>query len=320
MATRKAPQIGLFASDDLDPPLAFDDEKRLAARLPGSIRLGTSSWTYPGWKGLVYPRAMSARDLVDEGLVHYCRHPLFRSLGVDRFFYDAPKQAEIDAMAENLPEDFPIVVKVWSAYTSPVTHGKEEPSARFLDPDAFAREMLVPFGRLLARTTFLFEFSPQSERHQIPAPDFAARLGEFLGALPGGPRYAVELRERRLFTRRYLRTLSEHGVAHVLNYWGRMPTVGEQLGAEGVLTAPFVVARLLLRPGTSYEELETSYAPFNRIVDVDEAMRADTAALAARCLDEGRELTVLVSNKVEGAGPLTVRALAERIAAVNEPR
>ncbi|MFM7134105.1 MAG: DUF72 domain-containing protein, partial [Planctomycetota bacterium] len=28
--------------------------RELAATLPGSLRLGTSSWSFPGWRGLVY--------------------------------------------------------------------------------------------------------------------------------------------------------------------------------------------------------------------------------------------------------------------------
>lgn len=308
------PQLGLFAADDIVPPLSFDQEHALAAAVPPHVRLGTSSWTYPGWQGLVYPGKYSVRQLVDEGLALYARNPLFRSVGIDRFFYDAPKQDEVDALHEQLPEGFPGVVKVWNEYTSPVLHGRDDPSPRFLDAEAFARETLVPFGRMLERTTFLLEFPPLPERHQLPAREFVARLGEFLASVPRGPRYAVELRERRLLTPRYLRLLEQQGAAHVLNYWGRMPTVGEQLAVPGLLTAPFVVSRLMLRPGTDYEGLEKEYAPFDRIRHVDEPMRRDVAALSARCGAEGRELTVLVSNKVEGSAPLTVRALAEIVA------
>ena len=28
--------------------------EQLASRIPESIRLGTSTWNYPGWRGLVY--------------------------------------------------------------------------------------------------------------------------------------------------------------------------------------------------------------------------------------------------------------------------
>ena len=35
-------------------PAAWDDDLHaLANRLPSTLRLGTSSWSYPGWQGLV---------------------------------------------------------------------------------------------------------------------------------------------------------------------------------------------------------------------------------------------------------------------------
>ena len=307
---RKPPQIGLFAPDEITPPLPFDEERALAAALPDHLRLGTSSWTYPGWAGHVYPARYKVAELVDRGLELYARNPLLRTVGIDRYFYDAPRQEDIDAIEAQLPPDFPCVVKVWNEITSPVLHGREDPSPVYLDPAFFARRMVEPFRRLLHRVTFLLEFSPLPERHQIPARLFAERLGDFLAALPRGPRYAVELRERRLLTPRYLRALEQHGAAHVINYWGRMPSLKESLAIPGILTAPFVVSRLMLPPGGDYEALESAYEPFDRLHRIDEPMRLGARELAERCQEEGRELFLLVSNKVEGCGPLTIKALA----------
>jgi hypothetical protein len=89
-----------------------------------------------------------------------------------------------------------------------------------------------------------------------------------------------------------------------------MPSLLEQLAIPGIFTAPFVVGRLMLPPGGDYEELETRYAPFDRLHRVDEPMRAGVVALAHRCDEEGRELSVLASNKVEGCAPLTLKGIA----------
>jgi hypothetical protein len=95
-----------------------------------------------------------------------------------------------------------------------------------------------------------------------------------------------------------------------------MPSVGRQLAAPGALTAPFAVCRLSIPPGHRYEERRDAFAPFDRIVQPDEAMRADVVALARACAAQGKKpLYVLVNNKVEGSTPLTVRALVERLSA-----
>jgi uncharacterized protein YecE (DUF72 family) len=143
---------------------------------------------------------------------------------------------------------------------------------------------------------------------------FVRRLHSFFGSLPKGPAYAVELRNRELMTAPYLECLAEHGVGHVLNFWEDMPDIGSQLAIRGVLGAPFVVARLLFPPGRRYADRKRELAPFDRLVDPQEGMRDDVARLVEETARLGKVLFVIVNNKAEGSSPLTVRALAERIA------
>ena len=51
-------------------PAAVADELRaLAARLPTTLHLGTSSWSFPGWAGIVYDGAASTTALARRGLM-----------------------------------------------------------------------------------------------------------------------------------------------------------------------------------------------------------------------------------------------------------
>ena len=144
--------------------------------------------------------------------------------------------------------------------------------------------------------------------------DFVARLDRFLGDLPESFEYAVELRDARLLTPAYKEVIARHGVAHTYNYWSAMPTPGEQAAILPPDDADFSVVRLLLRPGTWYKDQRERFKPFNRVVEPDEAMRSEIAAIARRIVNRGRRVFVLVNNKAEGSSPLTVMALAARIA------
>ena len=42
--------------------------RALQARLPLTLRMGTSSWSFPGWAGIVYPRSVPASVLARDGL------------------------------------------------------------------------------------------------------------------------------------------------------------------------------------------------------------------------------------------------------------
>ena len=45
---------------------------RLGRQLPTSVHLGTSSWSFPGWQGIVYGDAYSESALARVGLAAYC--------------------------------------------------------------------------------------------------------------------------------------------------------------------------------------------------------------------------------------------------------
>lgn len=312
-------QLGLFGepvSGEPDRDEEADGEVRaLASRLPPHVRLGTSSWTFPGWAGICYPKGTTEKALMERGLALYARHPLFGTVGIDRSYYAPIPEPELARYASQLPPGFRCVMKVWSRITTRADPRTGEVFETYLDPDAFVREVADPVRRAFGEHlgALVFEFPPH--RTAIPSPEaFADQLHAFLGALPGDLPYSVELRTRSLLSRPYLEVLREHRAAHVLNLWEAMPDLGEQLALPGVLPADFVVARLMLRPGTRYADRKAAMAPFDRIVDANEEMRADVAELVRLTGALDKVLYVIVNNKMEGSSPLTVRALAERIA------
>ena len=86
------PRAGL-AVDAAD----FDESlTRLGRLLPRSVHLGTSSWHFPGWRDLVWrgDSDYSESQLSRNGLSAYARHPLLRSVGIDRTFYQPLAVAE----------------------------------------------------------------------------------------------------------------------------------------------------------------------------------------------------------------------------------
>lgn len=308
-------QLDLFGgtapADDPD----FTEDRALVARMPEHVRFGTSSWTFPGWSGIVYPRGTTARELGERGLELYTRCPLFRTVGVDRSYYRPIERDDLRRYAEQLPDGFPCVMKVWSEITSRVHPSTRSPNPHFLDASLFEDAVLGPVTEAFGAHAgpFVFELAPLRDL-ELPAPgELPAMLGKFFERLPRGFRYAVELRSRELFTPAYLAVLARFGVAHVLNFWERMPNIGAQLDAPGVLTAPFVVCRLLIPPGERYEEKKAEYAPFDRIIDPQPGLYDDFVRLVEATRRRSAELFVIVNNKVEGSSPLTIRGLARHI-------
>lgn len=291
-------QIELFPP----PPLDTSADAALAAKRPAGLHLGTSSWTFRGWAGLVYRGSPTQEHLVQHGLEEYARHPLFNTVAIDRSFYAPLSGEELARYASQLPPGFRCVMKVWREVVETFDH------------ERFKRVVLEPAERHFADHLgpLLFQFPPYREP---PKPnEFAWKLERFLAQLPRGLTYAVELRNAELMTPSYLGALTRHGVSHVFNHWERMPPIHLQLANPAALTGPHVVCRLLIPQGVGYEEAREAFAPFDRLQAVDEAMRSDVVQLWRACRAANRSLTVIVNNKAEGSSPLTVRALLERLA------
>lgn len=295
----------------------------VAARVPALVRFGTSSWTYPGWKGLVYQRDYPGTGAVDRQLGEYARWPLFRTVGIDSFFYRPASAATLAAYSAVLPDGFRCVSKVWEritahAFTSPrERHRAGEPNPDWLDPQLFIREVLDPmrehFGEHLG--PLVFEFQAIAAREKFPVERFAEALDRFFGALPRGVSYAVEIRNPEFLAAPYFSVLREHGVAHLFNAWTRMPAIGEQLLLHDAITADFVVARALLRPGRTYAQAVDAFAPYDHIQDPDPALRNDLVALARTAINLRIPAYVIVNNRAEGCSPLTILAVAEMLTA-----
>lgn len=294
----------------------------LAGALPPGVHFGTSSWTYPGWKGLVYAEDYPATGAGARMLGEYARFPLFTTVGIDSTFYAPPTPKTLASYAAVLPEGFRCVSKVWDRITVH-TFSKARDKARggeanpdFLNAALFEEAVLAPFQQHFASHMgpFVFEFQQvPSGRKGLSPPQFAEALDGFFGALPRGPQYAVEVRNAEFLVPAYFTVLREHNVAHLFNSWTRMPPIGAQLELPGSITADFLVARALLRPGRQYATAVEAFAPYDRVQDENPELRGDLARLARTAAKLRIPAYILVNNRAEGSAPHTIAAVARRV-------
>ncbi|HWA57107.1 MAG TPA: DUF72 domain-containing protein [Gemmatimonadales bacterium] len=299
----------------------------LARAVPPQILFGTSSWTYPGWHGMVYQREYPKTGNSAPMLEEYARFPLFRTVGIDSSFYAPPTPEQLTAYARALPPGFRCVSKVWDRLTV-LTFPKAryramggEPNPDFLNPQVFLDEVLRPFEAHFAGHTgpFVFEFQTIGRSEGLTPQGFANRLDEFFGQLPREHAYAVEVRNEEYLVPPYFAVLREHNVAHVFNSWTRMPPVGEQIELPGSFSAPFTVARILLRPGRTYSDAVDAFAPYDRIHDRNARLRRDIVRLIRQAQALRIPAYILVNNRAEGSAPITIAAVAEMLEETNEP-
>jgi len=315
------PAPAVAARGRVGPAPQPDDVIALGRRLPADVRLGTSSWSFPGWRGLVYDREATPATLARAGLPAYAAHPLLRTVGLDRTYY-GPMSAEAFAeLGAQVPATFRFLVKALESSTIAVFPRHERYGAhagqtnpRFLDPRPVTVDLLRPMidglGPMLGPV--VFQLPPQPpERLGGPA-RFAMRLRAFLRNLPEGPTYAVEVRNRELVGPDLARALADTGAVACLTGHPAMPPIAAQANDLATPHGPLVV-RWMLGAGQEYEAARTRYAPFDHIVDPDPSSRTAIVGLVRRSLDAGRPAFVVVNNKAEGSAPASITLLAREL-------
>ena len=326
-------QLGLFG-DQPDSPRSDGRRKTVqlaeaaasladvARAVPPGVHLGTSSWSFPGWEGIVYGEKFSESILAKRGLGAYAAHPLFNTVGLDRTYY-RPIDAETFAgYANETDPAFHFLVKAHEFSTVPrfsmhsrYGERKGQRNEMFLNA-SYARDAVVqPFVEGLKGRAgpLLFQFSPLGVRTETEAQRFAERIHAFLSALPNGPLYAIEVRDTRILGKAYFDAVHGAGAVHCVNVHPSMPDPAAQLRFATRGTPRALVVRWMLGGALNFEEARERYRPFNRLVDEAPATRVEIADAAINAAVANVPVYVIANNKAEGSAPLTLAALARAI-------
>lgn len=279
----------------------------LAERLPRGLHLGTSSWSFPGWAGLVYDREVSPSVLARHGLAAYARHPLLRAVGVDRSYYEPLAERIYASWAKVVPDDFRFVVKATRSLVTPGEPG-------FLDAARARDEVIGPVASGLGDKVgaVLFQFPPAPPRAAGGPRRFAEQLYRFLDAMEARIPVAVEIRTPGWLTDDYREALSHGGATHGWVVHPRMAPLAEQRRIMGVPRPGVTVIRWMLAPGQRYESARDAWSPFDRLRAPDPVNREAIAALTAEAALAG-PVFVVVNNKAEGSSPASIEALARHL-------
>lgn len=320
MITKKTDSstLPLFDEPAASSPYVQRNAPRIRQWAGKGILFGSSSWKYPGWKGLVYNRRYgSQKEFNRDCLAEYSE--VFPTVCADFALYDFPDRAAMQLIHDQTTSDFRLALKVTDRITIKryptlprygPNAGRENPD--FLNVELFEDAFLQPLEALGKKCgAIIFEFSTFHASSDMSYRQFVDLLDVFLTHLPRGHAYAVEIRNREFLRHEYLTMLASHGVAHVLNSWTRMPPIVEQIRVEGVLAAEFSVVRALLNPGRTYEQAVELFQPYEAIKEENHELRAGLVETVKRCVAERRTLYAYVNNRAEGNSPKTIEAILD---------
>jgi len=77
------------------------------------LKVGTSGYSFPDWKGTVYPPEISERDM----LTYYAYELKFNTVEINYTYYRQPSARTLSAMARKVPRNFDFTIKAYKEMT-----------------------------------------------------------------------------------------------------------------------------------------------------------------------------------------------------------
>ncbi len=285
-------------------------------RLMGSIKIGTCSWKYPSWKGLVY---FAAKGI--DYLAEYSQR--YETVEIDQWFWSLfdgyppklPRREDADDYRRSVDDRFRFTVKVPNSLT--LTHyyskrgsGPPRENPHFLSPALWSEFTDAIAALDDAVGLFMLQFEYLNRSKMKSQKEFLGRLGRFFESIPAPARCAVEVRNSAYLNATFFDFLADHGAAPVLleGYW--MPPVVDiyRRWRNEIIAHDAVVIRL--HGGDRKGMEERTKKKWNAIVEPMDNDLDAIASMVRDLADNDVRVYVNVNNHYEGSAPLTIEKLS----------
>ncbi len=277
------------------------------------VKIGTCSWKYPSWKGILYSDQVGS-DYLSE----YARH--YDTVEIDQWFWSLfpgnnvvlPKPEVVREYVSSVPGHFQFSIKVPNAIT--LTHyysrdkeGKLNENPFFLSPEIFHEflNLLQPMKNQLAALLFQFEYL---NKQKMPnQKTFLEKFSNFIKKCPSGFPYGIEIRNPNYLNERYYSFLSSSHLNPVFVQGYYMPSIFDLYEKYHDYIDRFSIIRLMGRDRKGIEE--KSQGHWNQLWEPKDEELDRLVIMVRDFVFRRIPLLINVNNHYEGSAPLTIERL-----------
>lgn len=284
--------------------------------LPDNIRIGTCSWKYDSWKGLIYSDTVG-KDYLREYAQHY------NLVEVDQWFWSLfgdkvvmPKPDVVAEYAASVPDNFRFSVKVPNSITLTHQYQKGNKGPMQANPHFLSPHLLEDFLQLLDPIagqidSLIFQFEYLNKQKMAGPAEFLRQLEAFFSQCPPGYRYCIELRNKNYFNAGYFDFLEQNGLYHVFlqGYW--MPSIFDLYDKFKDRINDFTVIRLHGPDRKSIEQKAGNN--WNQILEPKDGEIEELVAMINDLSARQVKASVNVNNHYEGSAPLTIERITTNL-------
>jgi uncharacterized protein YecE (DUF72 family) len=283
------------------------------------LRIGTCSWKYPSWQGLIYPDSGKTFNYLPE----YSRR--FDTVEVDQWFWSLfpgknpvlPSPATVEEYAAAVPDNFRFSVKAPNSITLTHPYKKSKDEALVTNPHFLSVPLCVDFLKALAPLgpklgPVMFQFEYLNKQKMASQRAFLKALDIFLSTLPGDFTFAVESRNPNYLNRAYFDFLHDHKAAPVFIQGYYMPSIVSLYEKFADSIRGTAVIRL---HGYDRDEMEKATGEkWNAIVAPKDEELSAVAKMIRDLIKRNVNVYLNVNNHFEGSAPLTIEKMVKLLA------
>jgi len=281
------------------------------------IRIGTCSWKYDSWKGIVYPDKEKFNHLEE-----YAKH--FNTVEVDQWFWSLfepkkavlPKESDVISYAESVSDKFRFTIKIPNSITLTHFYNKNKTEELkqnpfFLKTDLFEKflETLKPIMKNIGVLMFQFEYLNKQKISGLP--EFLDRFESFIESIDKKYTYGVEIRNPNFLKKPFFEFLERNKLAMVFLQGYYMPPIREVFNEYKDKIKSTAVIRLH-GPDRSGIEKKTG-SIWNQIVEPKDDELDKIVEIIHYLKNKKVNTYVNVNNHYEGSAPLTIQKINKLI-------
>ena len=278
------------------------------------LRIGTCSWKYDSWKGIVY-----SESKIKNYLIEYSQK--FNTVEIDQWFWSLfppakatlPQKKVVEEYKKSVPDDFLFTIKVPNSIT--LTHFYKSSKDDALKPNPFFLSVEIfnaflnaiePIKKQTGCLIFQFEYLNKQKMKSLS--EFQLKFREFHKQLDQNiPQIGIEIRNPNYLSDKYFEFLSDLGIAPVFLEGYYMPPVTEIYSKFKKYIHNLAVIRLHGPDRKGIEKIANEN--WNQIyINRDKEIKT-IIEMIKDIQNKEVDLFVNVNNHFEGSAPLTIEKI-----------
>ena len=283
------------------------------------LRIGTCSWKYDSWKGILYSENENINYLQE-----YSQH--YNTVEIDQWFWSLfsstkiilPQKSLVLEYQKTVPKDFKFTIKVPNSITLTHFYNKNKSEALVKNPYFLSNDLFNEFLETIEAIKtqvgcLMFQFEYLNKQKMASLSHFIKMFQAFHANLPKNvPAIGIEIRNPNYLSKKYFEFLNSLTIYHVFLQGYYMPSIIELYKNYSTFIKELTVIRLHGEDRQGIEKISGSSwskiyidrkAELNKVVDL-------LKELASKKVD----VYLNINNHYEGSAPLTIERIEKLLA------